>query len=749
MRKTTFLGCLAVLASSSLAGAQEAVLTPSLAADQGWGAGVAITGDGSRAVVGSQSGAMVFVRSGTSWTEEDDLFAIDLLATDGFGRGVAISADGTRALVGAEQDDTADGVDAGSAHVFVRSGSAWTREATLRAPNGAALDRFGCSVALSGDGTRALVGACGDTTANGVGAGTAALFVRTSSSWALERELGPSMGTAGGAYGSAVALSTTADYALVGARGEGAVYVYARSGLAWILLSRFTGDRSGFGRAVALSGDASVALVGSDDGARVLSRAGSSWSEGELLRGAGVLATDLFGAAVALDVGGGRALVGARADDGHAGAVYVFARANGAWSEQAVLRASGRAAGDRFGVSVAISGDGARAAIGADGDDMLVMDSGTARIHLLELEDGTACASSSGCGSGFCADGVCCESACGGGAIDCQACSAVAGGTRDGACTPLRPDLASVASCRPAAGPCDLSETCRPTSTECPADAYVAGGPCREARGACDVAESCDGRSPACPPDGFAEAGVVCRAAAGACDVAETCNGWQSACPSDAVLSDGTSCADGDVCDGAEVCSAGRCADVAPLSCDDADACTADACDATGCTHAPVSCDDADACTADACDATGCTHAPVSCDDADACTADACDAAAGCMHAAIEGCCAGDADCDDGDACTADACGEGLCANEPIVGCGARDAGLERDAGQLEDAGTELADAGMELVDAGALSADAALEDAGVDPPVAGGCAAAPSGTSAAPWIALLAVVIVRRRVRR
>src|SRR5207247_2475970 len=58
-----------------------------------------------------------------------------------------------------------------------------------------------------------------------------------------------------------------------------------------------------------------------------------------------------------------------------------------------------------------------------------------------------------------------------------------------------------------------------------------AGTVCRPAAGICDVAESCNGIDAACPADAFAPASTVCRAAAGICDVAETCTGSAAECP--------------------------------------------------------------------------------------------------------------------------------------------------------------------------------------------------------------------------
>ena len=88
---------------------------------------------------------------------------------------------GDTAVVGARLNDTT-AKDAGSAYVFVRTGTAWSQQAKLTASDGAADDHFGYSVALSGDTT--LVGAVGHD-AKGSGSGGAYLFVRTGTAWSL------------------------------------------------------------------------------------------------------------------------------------------------------------------------------------------------------------------------------------------------------------------------------------------------------------------------------------------------------------------------------------------------------------------------------------------------------------------------------------------------------------------------------------------------------------------------------------
>ena len=98
------------------------------------------------------------------------LLAGDAAAFDRFGFSVALSGD--TALVGARYDDDA-GTSSGSAYIFTRSGSSWTQQAKLTASDAAAGDEFGASVALSGD--TALVGANRDDDA-GSDAGSAYIF---------------------------------------------------------------------------------------------------------------------------------------------------------------------------------------------------------------------------------------------------------------------------------------------------------------------------------------------------------------------------------------------------------------------------------------------------------------------------------------------------------------------------------------------------------------------------------------------
>jgi cysteine-rich repeat protein len=113
--------------------------------------------------------------------------------------------------------------------------------------------------------------------------------------------------------------------------------------------------------------------------------------------------------------------------------------------------------------------------------------------------------------------------------------------------------------CRPAAGDCDLEETCTGTGPDCPVDAFAPGGGlCRGSAGPCDLAESCTGAGPGCPTDAFEPSSTVCRPVAGGCDAGETCTGAGPACPADALEPAGAVCRPAaDDCDVDETCSGG------------------------------------------------------------------------------------------------------------------------------------------------------------------------------------------------
>lgn len=302
------------------------------------------------------SGAVyVFVRNGTSWSQQAYLKAINTGAGDGFGSSVAISGD--TLVVGAPfEDSNARGVngdflnnnslDAGAAYVFVRAGGAWSFQAYLKPSNTDVVDsfdRFGASVSLAND--TIAIGAPSE----GGGVGAVYVFTRVGTTWTQEAYIRSS--NAGGssarfdspdAFGSRVVVS--GDTLAVGAPGEdsnavgvngnqsdnsaldsGAVYIFARSGGAWSQQAYVKASNAeagdGFSR-VALVGDTLV--VG---------------APGEDSNAVGVNGNQSDNTAI------------------DSGAVYVFTRSGGLWQQESYVKASNTEAGDEFGDSVAVEGE--------------------------------------------------------------------------------------------------------------------------------------------------------------------------------------------------------------------------------------------------------------------------------------------------------------------------------------------------------------------------------------------------------
>jgi hypothetical protein len=337
-------------------------------ANDEFGLSVSISGD--TALIGaikeSDNGqyagsAYVFTYTGTNWTLQQKLVASDGQAHDYFG--YFVSLDGDTALIGAA------GVASqrGAAYVFVRSGTTWSQQAKLLASDGADYDEFGCSVSVSGD--TALVGAYGHDGSKGA----AYVFFRTGTSWTQQAKLIAPDGTTNDQFGLSIALS--GDTALVGAHWDediddydsGSAYVFIRTGTTWSqqqkLLASDGAAYDEFGRAVSLSGD--TALIGAPKSdmatvpgsAYVFTRSGTSWAQQQKLVASDGIAPDFFGCAVAVE--GDNALVGAFWGDGiqtDSGSAYVFARSGATWTQQAKLIASDGEGSDMFGYAVSLSG---------------------------------------------------------------------------------------------------------------------------------------------------------------------------------------------------------------------------------------------------------------------------------------------------------------------------------------------------------------------------------------------------------
>ena len=166
---------------------EEVILSASdLSASALFGYSVSIASDGSRVIVGAYyadpggvtdaGAAYVYVRSGSTWTQEAILSASDKSVGAYFGWSVSLAGDGSRVIVGAYQADPGGVSNAGAVYVYVRSGSTWTQEAILSASDKSGNANFGCSVSIAGDGSRVIVGAYAADPGGVSNAGAAYIF---------------------------------------------------------------------------------------------------------------------------------------------------------------------------------------------------------------------------------------------------------------------------------------------------------------------------------------------------------------------------------------------------------------------------------------------------------------------------------------------------------------------------------------------------------------------------------------------
>ena len=362
-----------------------------------FGDSVALSSDGKTALVGAygksfgdihiQGAAYVFTSASGIWSQQQELTASDGAAGDYFGCSVALSSDGNTALVGAYNKTVGQNSQQGVAYVFANSSGSWSQQRELAASDGAAADLFGNSVAMSSDGNTALVGAVGKNSLQGA----AYVFTSASGIWSQQQELNASDG-ATGQFGISVALSSDGSTALVGAVAQnslqGAAYVFTNASGIWNQQQELTASDGAatdfFGISVALSSDGNTALVGADDktvgqnsaqgAAYVFTSASGIWSQQQELTASDGAAGDSFGYPVALSSGGTTALVGAYhktvGQNSQQGAAYVFASVSPRWSQQQELTESDGAAGDWFGVAAALSNDGSTALVGAFGKSL-------------------------------------------------------------------------------------------------------------------------------------------------------------------------------------------------------------------------------------------------------------------------------------------------------------------------------------------------------------------------------------------
>jgi LPXTG-site transpeptidase (sortase) family protein len=361
--------------------------------------GYAVAIDGNTAVIGARNadpdlgggsiqnaGAVyVYTYNGKTWLLEGALTAKDAQAGDTFGVAVAIS--GSTIVVGAtgvaledpnNKNQEVEG--AGAAYIFTRSGGSWVQQAKLTAADFAEDDTFGSAVAIYQN--TAVVAASTKNLPPLENVGAVYVFQNGGGKeWNQRAKLLPSDPFLGDYFGSSVAIygNRIAIGAIqtnpIGENGPGKVYIFKRDGQVWRAetLLKANSGRSGdsFGSSIGLYNDTMVVgaqhadpdlgagRVTNAGAAYVFQRTGSDWKESATLNAVDGQVFDQFGRSV--DIYNNVIVVGAdgatQAGNTRSGAVYVFQKDKGGWSQQTRAVTDPTSEGDLFGRSVAISRD--------------------------------------------------------------------------------------------------------------------------------------------------------------------------------------------------------------------------------------------------------------------------------------------------------------------------------------------------------------------------------------------------------
>jgi len=373
-----------------------------------FGSSISLSSDGNVIAIGGgplSNGSIavhVYTWSGSDWEQKG--LGIDGEASgDNSGCSVSLSSDGNVIAIGAPWNN--DFYTGGHVRVYEWNGSKWLQKG-FDIDGEASGNNSGCSVSLSSDGNVVAIGAYLNS-GNCINSGHVRVYEWNVTSAFWEQKGFDIDGEAAGDWsGFSVSLSSDANIVAIGApwnKGNGFFAGHVRV-YEWNDTLAFWEQRGDdidseaaydeFGTSVSLSSDGNVVAIGApyndcngtnSGHVRVYEWNGSDWEQ----RGIdidGEAAADASGRSVSLSSDGNVVAIGAdnnngRNEDtsGHV-RVYEWNVTSSSW-EQKGIDIDGKAAGDYYGTSVSLSGDGNVIAIGAPGSDGNGDGSGHVRVY--------------------------------------------------------------------------------------------------------------------------------------------------------------------------------------------------------------------------------------------------------------------------------------------------------------------------------------------------------------------------------
>jgi hypothetical protein len=286
------------------------------------------------------------------------------------GLSVALSSDGNTAVVGGGYDNGY----LGATWVFTRGNGVWTQQGSKLVGTGMVGTAWqGNSVAVSADGNTAVVGGPVD---NGT-AGAVWIFTRSGGVWTQQGSKLVGTGAVGTAsQGYSVAISSDGNTVITGGfkdnNNKGAAWIFTRSGGVWtqqgskLVGTGATGTNVYQGWSVSVSSDGNTAIVGgygdnaSTGAVWVFSRSGGVWTQqGTKLVGTGSVGISWQGTSVAISSDGNTFAEGGAYDNSNQGATWIFTMSGGVWTQQGTkLIGTGSVGLPYQGWSVALTSNG-------------------------------------------------------------------------------------------------------------------------------------------------------------------------------------------------------------------------------------------------------------------------------------------------------------------------------------------------------------------------------------------------------
>ncbi len=328
----------------------------------------------------NQGSASIFQFDGTGWVFMQKLTDATGAANDQFGISVSIS--GNYVIVGAWQDAIGTNTNQGSVSIYQFNGTNWVLMQKITDAAGATDDSFGFRVSISGN--RAIVGAVFDQVGANAFQGSASIYQFNGTTWVLMQKITDAAGAAVDRFGYSVSIS--GNYVIIGAPScdnpnyvdIGAALIFKYNGSSWVLMQKiFSSGNSGDWLGVSVSIDGNYAIIGvyqagNEDvgGALILRYDGNSWVVMQTLINMDGKPYDKYGISVAIS--GDYAIVGiynydsgTNTTQADVGAAVIYRRIGTAWQRIQFLTDPGANTNDWFGFDVAVDGASKRFASGA------------------------------------------------------------------------------------------------------------------------------------------------------------------------------------------------------------------------------------------------------------------------------------------------------------------------------------------------------------------------------------------------